>query len=263
MKPTLALSGLVMLACAALPAQERVVVPARNTSHPRQVFVKTFNHAIIVKTYEGKDVIVETGTDRTRERRPPADTAGMKRLDTRGGLAVTEEDNVIHVNTSMTSEGPVTVTVPADTSLNLQTHNSNVDVTGVRGEIVAHTFNGHINLTNVSGTVVADTFNGPINATMDGVDGSKPLSFSTFNSKIDVTFPAGLKANVAVKTNHGDVFSDFDVNMSAGPSLQADNSGQGKYRVRFDRGLTGTINGGGVPISFHTFNGAVYIRKGK
>lgn len=263
MKRTMALGGLFLLVCAALSAQERVVVPARNTSHPRQVFVKTFNHAIVVKTYEGRDVIVESGGERERNRRTPADASGMKRLDTRGGLDVTEDDNVIHVNGSVQSSGTITVTVPPDTSLNLQTHNANLDVTGVRGEIVVHTFNGHIDLTNVAGTVVADTFNGPIHVTMDRVDESKPLSFSTFNSKIDVTFPAAVKATISVKTNSGDVYSDFDVAMSSGPVMQPDTSGQGKYRVRFDRGFSGTINGGGVPVTFHTFNGAVYIRKGK
>jgi len=132
----------------------------------------------------------------------------------------------------------------------------------VHGEIVAHTFNGRIDLTNVSGTVVADAFNGPIHVTMDRVDQGKPLSFSTFNAKIDVTFPADLKANAKFKTDHGEIHSDFEVGLTSGsPILQPDTSGQGKYRVRFDRGVQGTINGGGVEMSFHTFNGSIFIRK--
>jgi hypothetical protein len=47
------------------------------------------------------------------------------------------------------------------------------------------------------------------------------------------------------------------------PVMQPDNSGQGKFRVRFDRGMQGTINGGGVEMSFRTFNGPIYLRKKK
>src|ERR1043166_1473620 len=113
MKPTLALAGLTILVCAAAAAQERVVIPARNTTHPRQVFVKTLNHAITVKTYDGKDVIVEVGAEGSRrERRTPPDAAGMKRLDVPRGLEVTEDNNVINIHPGVTTAGPITVTVP-------------------------------------------------------------------------------------------------------------------------------------------------------
>jgi len=263
MKRIPALTGLTVLLCAPAPAQERIVVPASNASHPRQVYVNTRNHSVAVKTYDGKDVIVEVGSGRASRRAGrSADTAGMKRLDVPRGLEITEEDNVIHVRASATLKGPVAITVPVETSLNLQALNASLTVDGVHGEIVAHTFNGHIDLTSVSGTVVADAFNGPIHVTMDRVDQGRPLSFSTFNARIDATFPADLKANVKFKTNHGEIYSDFEVGLTPGsPILQADNSGQGKYRVRFDRGMQGAINGGGVEMSFHTFDGTIFIRK--
>jgi hypothetical protein len=265
MRRTLALAGFLILVCALAPAQERVVIPARNTTHPRQVITKTLNRSITVKTYAGKEVIVELadGSNGNRNRgRQAADTAGMKRLDVPRGLEVTEDDNVIHISTSITVSGALTVTVPADTSLNLKTLNGSINVDGVHGEIIVSSHNGHIDLNNVSGTVVADSFNAPIRATFDRVDQGKPLSFSTFNGKIDVTFPADLKATMKFKTDHADIYSDFDVTAGA-PTMEPDTTGQGKYRVRFDKGLTGTVNGGGVEMSFHSFNGAIYIRKKK
>jgi len=265
MKRIVALAGLSILVSAAAAAQDRVVIPARNSTHPRQVYVKSLNKTITVKTYDGKDVIVEAvGEDgRGRQRRQPPEAAGMRRLDVPRGLEVTEEDNVIHINPSVTmGGGGVTITVPVDTSLNLKTHNGSLNVDGVHGEVIASAFNGHIDLTHVSGTVVADAFNGPIHVTMDRVDPGKPLSFSTFNAKIDVTFPADLKATVKFKSDRGDIYSDFD--MAAGsPTMEPDNTGQGKYRLRFDGGMTGKINGGGVEINFRSFNGSIYVRKGK
>ena len=263
MKRTLALAGLSILVCALAPAQERVVIPARNTTHPRQVIVSTLNRTITIKTHSGNDTIVELASSESRrERNRPADTAGMKRLDLPRGLEVTEDDNVIHIKTSITVSGALTVTVPVDTSLNLKTLNGSINVDGVHGEIVTSSHNGRIELTNVSGTVVADSFNAPILVTMDRVDQGKPLSFSTFNARIDVTLPADVKANLKFKTDHADIYSDFDVT-AGGPTLEPDTTGQGKYRVRFDRGLSGTINGGGVEMDFHSFNGAIYLRKKK
>jgi hypothetical protein len=266
MKRIVALAGLSILVSAAAVAQERVVIPARNTTHPRQVYVKSLNRSITVKTYDGKDVIVEVADSdhhgRERDRRPPADAAGMRRLDVPRGLEVTEEDNVIHINPSVLSGGAVTVTVPVDTSLNLKAHNGSLNVDGVHGEVIASAFNGRIEMTHVSGTVVADSFNGPIHVVMDRVDQSKPLSFSTFNAKIDVTFPADLKATAKFKTDRGDIYSDFEVAAGA-PTAEPDNSGQGKYRLRFDGGMTAKINGGGVEINFRSFNGSIYVRKGK
>jgi len=258
----MALAGFSLLVCALGNAQERVVIPARNSTRPRQVFVKTMNHTITVKTYSGREVIVEAGSSGRERRTPPPDAAGMKRLDVPRGLEVIEEDNVIHIKPSIMSPGPVTVTVPVDTSLNLEAMNASINVDGVHGEVVAHSHNGHIELTNISGTVVADTMNGTILVTMDRVDQSKPLSFSTFNAKIDVTLPADVKATAKFKTTNGAIYSDFEVAAGA-PVMEPDNSGQGRYRVRFDRGLQGTINGGGVQMSFNTFNGTIYLRKKK
>src|SRR5258708_24901657 len=64
MKRSLALLGTTLTLCALAGAQEttgnRVEVPARNTSHPRVANVKLTYRPITVKTYSGKEVIVES-----------------------------------------------------------------------------------------------------------------------------------------------------------------------------------------------------------
>jgi DUF4097 and DUF4098 domain-containing protein YvlB len=99
---------------------------------------------------------------------------------------------------------------------------------------------------------------------MDSVDGSKPLAFSTLNGVVDVTLPADLKADLTVKSSHGAVYSDFDVTLGRSRSVTERNgSPDGRYRIRIDETIRGTINGGGVDLTIHTLNGAVYIRKKK
>jgi hypothetical protein len=274
MKRTTALTGFLLISAALLGAQDpdRVVVPARNSSRPRMVNASVINGSITVKTYEGKEVIVEAGSsastrERTRhdDRSSPPD--GLKRLDLpgRSGLEVEEEDNVITVHTRVNGNSNLTITVPVNTSLNLRgTNGGHITVDGVNGDIDVNNLNGGITLTNVSGTVIAHSLNGAVKVAMNRVTPGKQLSFSTLNGSIDVTLPADLKANLKLKADNGDIFTDFDVKFDAAGSkpITESNSGQnGKFRVRFDKTIFGTINGGGPEASFQTFNGRISIRK--
>ena len=109
---------------------------------------------------------------------------------------------------------------------------------------------------------MANAFNGALKVAMDRVDPAKPMSFSTFNGAIDVTFPADLKANIKLKTNHGDIFSDFDVKLTGGhPITEKNDTPDGKFRLRTDRTIYGEINGGGPEVSFQSFNARITIRK--
>ncbi|MBZ5584889.1 MAG: DUF4097 domain-containing protein [Acidobacteriia bacterium] len=265
MKKMLALTATMFAACGLACAQEaagdRVVVPARNSARPRQVNATLLTGSITVKTSAGKDVIVETsGGPRTEPAPPPP--AGMRRIDSPHGLEVSEEDNVITVKLSPMVHANLVITVPPDTSLKLRSAEGPLTVDGVRGEIEAKNLDGAVTLTHVSGTVVADTLNGELNVSMDRVDPGKPMSFSTLNGAINVSLPAETKANLKMKTDNGSINSDFDIKLTGGGATTEPNTTKdGKYRVRFDKTMYGTINGGGPEFSFRTLNGTINIRK--
>jgi len=267
MKRTVALTGMMLTACALACAQDdgnRVVVPARNTSRPRVVVASSNNGSITVKTYDGKEVIVESG-NLGRSRNRDGAPAGMHRIDVpERGLIVEEDDNTITVLDHTPGGTHVTITVPPDTSLKLSSHNGNLYAEGVHGEIDADCHNGSIKLVNVSGTVLADSQNGGINVTMDRVDAGKPSAFSSVNSTIDVTLPADLKANLKMRSSQGSIYSDFDMSVTSGrATTQKNNTSDGKFRVEFDRTVLATVNGGGTEMTFNTVNGSILIRKKK
>jgi hypothetical protein len=262
MKPILASIGLILAVCAAGIAQDtsgdRIVVPARNSSH-RVVSCSLLNGAITVKAHAGNEVIVEGDHHGHEEYQ-----GGMRRIgDSTRGLEVVQDGDVITVHERY-GNGAVYLTVPVETSLKLHTLSGGIDVEGVHGEVEVDTLNGHLTLTDISGTVIADSKNGPIKVTMDSVNGGKPLAFSTLNGMVDVTLPADVKADLTVKSNHGAVYSDFDVTLGGSRAVTERNgSSDGRYRIRIDNTIRGTINGGGVDLTIHTLNGAVYIRKKK
>lgn len=268
--------AILFLCAGALLAQdnnEKATVPLRDPSRPARIQVSLMMGGITVRGADVKEVLVEAhsrGETERHDRHAPARADGMKRLDLPGnaGLDVTEEDNVVTIKTSaMNRAADLVVTVPRRSSLRLKCMNDgDIYVEQVDGEIDANNLNGKVTLKNVSGSVVAHSLNGAVTASLDRIDAGKPMSFSTLNGDIDVTLPDALRANVRMKTDNGEIYSDFEVKLIAGASVEKGNSGRqadGGYHLRFDHALRGTINGGGPEFQFTSFNGQIYIRKKK
>jgi DUF4097 and DUF4098 domain-containing protein YvlB len=244
---------------------DRISVKLDDPARPALVKASLVQGSINVKAYDGQQVIVEARTHNAEPEK--AAPHGLKRLDiSRTGLTVEEENNEVRVSTdSFMHPIDLTISVPVRASLKLSSVNDgDIVVTGVDGEMDVNDVNGSVTLNHVSGNCVAHALNGRILATFVRVN-RKPMAFSSLNGDIDVTFPADLKANLNIRSDRGDIFSDFDVQLQASAPKQVieDRSGRGgKYRVRIDKTVHGTINGGGPEIQFTNFQGSIYIRKG-
>jgi DUF4097 and DUF4098 domain-containing protein YvlB len=222
--------------------------------------------SITVKGADVKEVVVEARA-RGDEAHSGGRAEGMKRIPmTSTGLNIEAENNNVRVSTdSYQRTIDLTITVPIRTSLSLHSVNDgNIVVSGVDGELDINNVNGEVDLKNIGGSVVAHALNGHVVATFNRIDPQKPMAFSSLNGDIDVTFPADLKANVSLRTDNGEVYSDFDVKVQPTAPQQTveDNRGKGgKYKVQIDKNVRGTINGGGQEIQFKNFNGNIYIRR--
>lgn len=264
---SIALTGaLLAWPARAQDAGDRVTVPFRDPSKPRTLVVKVINGGMTVRGYDGKDVIVDAHGGSTRSRRPPRDVPdGMHRLEANSaGLDVTEDNNVMTIQAGVMHSADLTIQVPMQTSLRLTTLNGGkIQVENVAGEIEAENMNGAVTLTNVSGSVVANSMNGRVTVSLDHVTPNKTMSFSTMNGPIDVTLPADVKANLRMRTDNGDIYTDFDVKLdgSRPPEVDDQRKNGGHYRVRVDKTMYGSINGGGPEIRFTTYNGNIMIHK--
>ena len=243
---------------------DRIPVTLSDPSRPAHVKVSMVNGGITVKASEGKEVVVEA---RVRNRDNGRNEGGPKRIAISStGLSVEEENNEVNINTDSYMHAiDVTVTVPVHTSLKLRAVNDgDIVVTGVNGDLDVDDINGSVTLNDISGSAVAHALNGHLTATFTRVDGQKAMAFSSLNGNIDVTFPADLKADVSIRSDQGDVFSDFDVQLKATQAQPVVEDGRGhggKYRVKMDKTVRGAINGGGPEIQFRNFQGRIYIRK--
>jgi len=249
---------------------DRTIVPFSDPSKPGWVKAHTINGGITVKGYEGKDVVIEArlrpGHDEGRSDRYP----GMRRLPNRTtGLSVEEEGNVVVVKTeSWRAPADLVIQVPFNTSLELGCVNDgDIVVDQARGEVEAQNVNGSITLTKIGGSALANTTNGEVVVSFARLEPGKAMSFVTLNGNVDVTLPRGTKANVTLRIdNDGDVYSDFEIatrKASAARAEPAERGKEGRYVLKVDRSVYGTINGGGQDLTLKTFNGDILIREAK
>jgi DUF4097 and DUF4098 domain-containing protein YvlB len=258
--------GFILLTTAwgqAQVAGDRVTVPFSDPTRPGMLKASVLNGGITVKSYEGKDVIVEA---RVRNEEKHRGASNMRRIPmTSTGLSVEEDNNQINIGTDSTQRTiDLTISVPTNTSLILRSVNDgDIVVNGVNGEIDVNNVNGDVTLNRVAGNAIAHALNGKVLVTFTSIN-AKPMAFSSMNGDIDVTFPATVKANINLTNNQGDVYSDFDVTMQPSAPKQIVEDGRrsgGKFRVKIDKTVRGTINGGGPEIQFKNFNGDIFIRK--
>ena len=268
---------------------DKATVGFSNPSKPGRLEASVHNGSITVKGYEGKEVIVEAKTRgkmikelkemeeelgaeiaKAKEKGgKPKKIEGMRVISSPGGtgLEIEEEDNVMEVSVSSFKQTiDLIIQVPYSISLELSAHNNgDITVENVNGEIEVNHHNGGLKLTGISGNVVAHTFNGGITVTFTKANQEKPMSFSTWNGNIDVTFPANIKANVKMKSERGEVYSDFDIRLNKAPQRLVEDSRKegGKYKISFEKYILGTVNGGGPEYQFNTYNGDILIRKVK
>ena len=88
------------------------------------------------------------------------------------------------------------------------------------------------------------------------------MAFSSMNGDLDITFPKDFKADVKVKSDRGEIFTDFDLKTKPNTATvtKGENSRGNAYRVKVEKWITGSINGGGAELLFKNFNGDVIIR---
>ena len=245
---------------------DRVAVDLTDPARPAFVRANLINGGITVRATDGRQVIVEA---RARHHDSGPSEGSMKRFPGNAtGLSVEEENNQIDVRTEALNRTiDLTITVPRHTSLRLNsTNNGDIVVSDVDGELDVNDINGSVTLTNIGGSAVAHSLNGRVLATFNRIDPQKPMSFSSMNGDVDVTFPAGLTANVSFQSDHGEVHSDFEVQLQQNASGQVTEDRKengGRYLLKTEKTIRGTINGGGPEIQFKTFNGSIYVRKGK
>jgi hypothetical protein len=248
---------------------DQVTVPLTDPSRSGVIDVSLVHGSITVRGTNRKDVLVTARPDadtERRSRRSDPDAAGLRRIPQTAGFRITEESNRVKVSADSPNR-PITfeIEAPGRTNLKLSTVNGGeILVENIDGELTVSNTNGGITLNSVAGSVIAGTTNGNVRATLTRVTAQKEMAFTSLNGTVDVTLPPTTKANLRLRSNNGDVYSDFDLQLTPStPAVQENRSSNGRYRISRNRSIVGAINGGGPEFELRTFNSNVYVRKGR
>jgi len=271
---------LVAFFCFTLPAnaqnevKETLTIPLSDPDKSGFLKVGILRGDIRVTGYTGKQVIVDIVSSNDPDEKEDGSakkdvnvTAGMKKLSSGGGLQLTGEEEkntvTIKVGASMRNIN-LHIKVPRQFSLKLSTvNNGEIVVDNVMGELEISNLNGPIVLNNVSGSAVANTVNGDMKGNFKSINANAPMAFSTLNGNIDFTFPTAAKFDVKLKSDRGDIYSDFDINIEKGKSQVSGTTKEGMYKVAVEDWIKGKINGGGSEIMMKSMSGNIYLRKTK
>lgn len=246
---------------------EKINVSFTDPSRPGKLTVSLMSGKIIVKGHDANNVVVETLNDDKddEDRKGSGKHAGLRRIrNMASGLTIEEENNEMRISTQMHNETELSILVPVRTSLKLTLMNGDdIIVDRIEGDLEVNNMNGDISLTNIAGTGIIHSANGEVKAHFSRVTG-KPMSFTTMNGDVDVALPADIKATVRLDSGHGDIYTDFAIEMlpSTMQSTVEDNRSKGgKYRIKMEKAMVGKINGGGVEYTLKTMNGDIHLRR--
>ena len=261
-----AFAGLLSFDSSPAVAQQgdQITVPFSDPARPGSVRISTLNGTVTVRAANRRDVLIETrGEDQERNRRGNDRSGGLRRLNSPAGFEAVEENNQMVISSNANDDTVLVVHVPTRTNLKVNgTNGGPITVEGVDGDLEISNVNDSIALVNVAGSVVANSVNGDIKASLTRVNGQKPMAFTSFNGDVDVTLPASLKATLKLRSDMGDVYTDFDLQVRSEATTSQNTRRGGPFRIEVNRALTGTLNGGGPEVELRTFQGDVYLRKG-
>ena len=211
--------------------------------------------------HERIKVRVNVNTNTKKDERPSKE--GLKKIGGGGlDLEASEYNNFVKVQSdSWNNKIHLEIEVPSGFDVDVHTYNDgDLVLTNVQGDLELTNYNGEITALNISGSVVATTYNGEIKVTFDKVTEGAPMSYSTYNGDIDITLPATLKASLKMKTEQGEMFTDFDVKMTSTGPVPIKDTKNG-FKIIIDDWKKGDVNGGGAEITIKNYNGDIYVRK--
>jgi DUF4097 and DUF4098 domain-containing protein YvlB len=254
-------AGTVALPAAQL-ATEGIPVPFSDPARIGSLSVRVHDGAIVIRGENRKDVLITSQSPGTQSRRSTA-PPGFQQLNSGGGVTISEENNQMQIGATTTRATRLEIRVPTRINLTVSGHNgSGIEVDNVEGDIEAKHHNASIRLSNVGGSVVANTHNGDIHVVLTRIMGDKAMSFISWNGTVDVTLPGSAKANLKLRSDRGDIFTDFQMQMRPGAAPQTRTDGRTRTVIEVNQSVNGAINGGGPEFELRTYNGDIFVRRG-
>jgi DUF4097 and DUF4098 domain-containing protein YvlB len=137
----------------------------------------------------------------------------------------------------------ITVTLPAETNVDLRTGNGGIGVVGIQNSGKLQTSNGMISLENVKGEFEVNTINGAIDFRGEMTAGGMN-QLTTFNGSVEVTLLGEPSVKLDATTSNGAIICKLPIVATESEVNR----------------LVGVVGGGGAALVVKTFNGSIAVQ---
>ena len=173
------------------------------------------------------------------------------------GLSVLKTGDEVEIRAiSRHSDTRYTVFVPKSVAVFYQHsshHADDLKIKNVQSELdVTVKFNS-IYLEDVSGPMTINTVHGDVDGIFSEVSQENPISIVSAHGHIDLALPSDTKAKLRLRTSHGEIFTDMNIDYEKASDLRRISSSE----------VNGSLNGGGVDIYLSSDHNNIYLRTKK
>lgn len=244
---------------------EEIVIPLSNPGSIGTLEVNQIYGGMTVTGYDGKEVVIIAKQKKFQTTQKMKN--GLRKIQNNSlALQAEESDNYVEVEAQNYSGGNnetmhLEIKVPREFNLKLSSINDgSIVVENVAGEMEISNVNDDITLNLVSGSAVVDTVNGEIKATFNRVTTGSLMAFTSFNGDVDISLPNDIKADFKMRTMRGEIYTGFDIEFDTSAPVVQKESSEKSYRVKIEKWVSGSANGGGTEITLNSHQGDLILR---
>lgn len=249
------------LNCFLLTGQNEQLVISPPTGQAERFFIfENPKGSVKITGYDG-DQIVVTASQRYSATEKQA-TPGLHRIEQNpvDMRAEVNGRNVLLLSSSMGKTVDFDIKIPTWFSVKIKSlDNGNIDVLNVSGVIEVVNNNGNITLENITGAAVLSTVYGNISASFREVKPGAPMMFTSFEGDIVLTLPPSVNANLKMKSDKGEIYSDFDIQPVKRQPVVRQTENTAVYSL--EDWTTGSINKGNGDFVLKTYSGSITLKK--
>lgn len=252
----------VFMARPAAGQNEQLIIRLTNPGLPGYLAFDNPKGSVKITGYDGQ-VILVNATQRYSPNAKQTNT-GLHKIEAKAFDISAEEKNnqVSLVCMSNNKTVDFDIKIPRKFSLKISSFdNGKIEITRVNGNVEADNPFGDIILDNVAGSAVLNSVNGKIKAIFSSVDPGSPMMFTSLEGNIELYLPEKVNANIKLRSENGDLFSEFNIKPIRRQTEVKKNAGGNGYSL--EDWTVGMLNNGGPQYFVSTFNGNIYLKKYK
>ncbi|MBI1827641.1 MAG: DUF4097 family beta strand repeat protein [Planctomycetes bacterium] len=229
--------------------------------------VRTHNGAVEYTGSQGEPTVVATKKAAGKDAQDAE--AALKSIQVfvesndHGGQTVGWRWNTKIPPTSWEGEVAFAIKAPEKINLDLESHNGDINATGIVGEVKAVSHNGAVKVNSKGPKLKVDTHNGEIKVTYDG----PRITLTTHNGAVNAELAKCETIGGNVESHNGAIVATIGAKTSADWDCRTTNG-----LVHFDPPATkiskaddhfkGRTGAGGTSIAMSTHNGEIHVKSG-